>query len=455
MSNNNNNKGFRLLVLGFSEFSQPKINVLLKNIMRANTYCLLIIAYCLFFTTKTNAQQTNSPLSYLGIGEVYTGGTAVNSMMGGLGVANSNGIYINTLNPALLARNRYTVFEMGVNMEGKAMQNNRQQSNTFGGTIGPIMIALPASPRWTLALGLAPYSVVDYKTFSSQKLNLIGTDSITISYNGDGGLNKAVIANGVRVGKDMYVGLESSFLFGVINRDVTTQNFSDNQNYQVKRARRENYSGLHFKLGWAWKPKINKDYFLNVGATVDFSQNLGAKSLTRFVTSNASGLQVINADTLSQPEGKISLPATYRFGVSIEKPAKLLVSLDYSMTQWSGFQNLNGSSENLKNASTIAFGAEFIPKFDALHGYFNHVMYRVGANYTTSPYAFNGTDVAKDMSFSVGASFPLRTISYINVAYVRGKRGVLATNGIEEVYNKVVVGFSLGDFYWFRKPKID
>jgi hypothetical protein len=103
----------------------------------------------------------------------------------------------------------------------------------------------------------------------------------------------------------------------------------------------------------------------------------------------------------------------------------------------------------------VAFGAEFIPKFDALHGYFNHVMYRVGANYTTSPYAFNGKDVANDMSFSVGASFPLRTISYINIAYVRGKRGVLATNGIEEVYNKVVVGFSLGDFYWFRKPKID
>jgi hypothetical protein len=426
-----------------------------KNILKVTSQYLFFIVYSLLITTQSKAQQTNSPLSYLGIGEVYTGGTSVNSMMGGLGVANSNGIYINTLNPALLARNRYTVFEMGVNMEGKIMQNNRQQSNTFGGTVGPIMLALPASPRWTLAIGLAPYSVVNYKTFTSQKLNIVGTDSVTISYNGDGGLNRAVFANGVRVGKDMYVGLESSLLFGVINRDVTTQNLTDAQNYQVKRANRQNYSGLHFKLGWAWKPKINKDYFLNFGATAEFAQSLGAKSLTRFVTSNPSGLQVINADTLSQPDGKISLPATYRFGISLEKPAKLLVSLDYSMTQWSGFQNLNGSSENLKNASTIAFGAEFIPKFDALHGYFNHVMYRVGANYTTSPYAFNGKDVANDMSFSVGASFPLRTISYINVAYVRGKRGVLATNGIEEVYNKVVVGFSLGDFYWFRKPKID
>ena len=439
------------MVLGFSELSQLKINY---PSMKITIYCLLLTVYCLFFTTKTNAQQTNSPFSYLGIGEVYTGGTAVQSMMGGLGVANSNGIYINTLNPALLARNRYTVFEMGVNMERKSMQNERQLSNTFDGTLNPITLALPASARWTLSLGLAPVSTVNYKTFTSQKLNIVGTDSVTYSYLGDGGLNKAVVSNGVRISKDMYVGLETAYLFGVINRNVSTQNLSDSQRYRVTLDDRTNYSGLHFKLGWAWKSKLNKDYFLNLGATAEFGQNIGVKSLKRFTINNAASQQV-NADTLKQTTGNISLPATYRFGISLEKPAKLLVSLDYSLTQWSGFQNLNGSNENLKNASTVAFGVEYIPKFDALNGYFNHVMYRAGANYTTSPYSINGGSVATDMSFSVGASFPLRTISYINVAYVRGKRGTFETTGIEEVYNKIVVGFSLGDFYWFRKPKVD
>jgi long-subunit fatty acid transport protein len=263
-----------------------------------------------------------------------------------------------------------------------------------------------------------------------------------------------VVSNGVRIFKDMYVGLETAFLFGVINRNVSTQNLSDSQRYQVTLDDRTNYSGLNFKLGWAWKPKLSKDYFLNLGATAEFGQNIGVKSLKRFTINNA-GAQQVNADTLKQITGNVSLPATYRFGISLEKPAKLLVSLDYSMTQWSGYQNLNGSNENLKNASTIALGAEYIPKFDALNGYFNHVMYRAGVNYTTSPYSLNGGEAAKDMSFSVGASFPLRTISYINVAYVRGKRGTFATTGIEEVYNKIVVGFSLGDFYWFRKPKVD
>lgn len=431
----------------------PRFNVLAFR-KKTISYCLLI--FCtLLSTTFINAQQTNSPLSYLGVGEVYTGGTAVQSAMGGLGVANSNGIYINTLNPALLARNRYTTFEMGVNMEGKIMQNNQSQSNTFGGSLNPIMLSLPASPRWTLVLGLAPVSTVDYKTFSSRKLNIIGTDSITYTYAGDGGLNKAIVANGYKLTKDMYVGLETSFMFGVINRDVTTQNFSDAQNYQVRLADRTNYSGVHFKLGWAWKPKISKNYYLNIGATADFAQSLQANSLKRFTISDAGGINLINADTLKTTNGSITLPATYRLGFSLENPAKLNVSFDYSLTQWSGFKNLNGSSENLRDAHSFALGAEFIPKFDALNGYFNHVMYRVGVNYTTSPYAFNGVNVANDMSFSVGASFPLRTISYFNIAYVRGKRGVLATNGLEEVYNKIVVGFSLGDFYWFRKPKID
>lgn len=446
--------GTPFLVLDFRELSLLTSNFSSKNIMKANAYGFLITVYCLFFSAKTNAQQTNSPFSYLGIGEVYMGGTAVQSSMGGLGVANSNGIYINTLNPALLARNRYTVFEMGLNMEGKLMQNDRQLSKTFDGTLNPIMLALPASSRWTLALGLVPVSTVNYKTFTSQKLNIIGTDSVTYSYIGEGGLNKAIFANGVRIFKDMYVGLETAYLFGVINRNVSTQNLSDSQRYQVTLDDRTNYSGLHFKLGWAWKPKISKDYFLNLGATAEFGQSVGVKSLKRF-TINNSASQLVNADTLKQTTGNASLPATYRVGISLEKPAKLLVSLDYSMTQWSGFQNINGVNENLKNASTIAFGAEFIPRFDALNGYFNHVMYRAGMNYTTSPYSINGGEVAKDMSFSVGASFPLRTISYINVAYVRGKRGSFTTTGIEEVYNKIVVGFSLGDFYWFRKPKID
>jgi hypothetical protein len=77
-------------------------------------------SFCFSFgISQTSFAQTivNSPLSYIGMGEIYPAETPSNSMMGGIGISNSNGIYSNQMNPALLARNRYTVLEAGINAE--------------------------------------------------------------------------------------------------------------------------------------------------------------------------------------------------------------------------------------------------------------------------------------------------------------------------------------------------
>lgn len=421
------------------------------------TPLLFVFALVNFFFSSTSiAQETNSPLSYHGIGEVTSEGTAINAVSGGLGVANSNGIYINNLNPATIARNRYTVFEMGVNMESKAMQNTERRSNTFGGALAPISLAFPMSPKWTMSISLRPVSSVTYGTFSSHKLKIDGKDSVITSYSGSGGLNKAVISNGYRVAKDMYLGLETGLLFGVVNKDISTQNLTDSQNYLIKLADRTNYSGFHWKLGYLWRPKISKNYFLNIGATAELSQKVNVTRSVEMQTFSASGISKLNADTLSRnPDLTTTLPSTYRIGVALERPGKLNVSLDYSMTKWNEFKDTEDKNDNLSNSYKVAVGAEYIPNFEALNGYFKHVMYRAGASYTQTPYSYSNGAKLTDMNVSVGASFPLRNISYLNVSLVTGKRGTLATNGVEEQYTKIVVGFTLGDFYWFRKPKID
>jgi len=431
-------------------------NCFFSSFSALKTPLLFLFLVNLFFSNTSIAQETNSPLSYHGIGEVGTEGTAVNAVSGGLGVANSNGIYINNLNPATIARNRYTVFEMGVNMESKAMQNSERRSNTFSGTLGPITLAFPMSPKWTMSLSLRPVSSVTYGTFSTHKLKITGEDSITTTYSGSGGLNHAVISNGYKVSKDMYIGIETGLLFGVINKDVTTQNLTDGQYYQIKLANHSNYSGFHWKVGYLWRPKVSKNYYLNIGATAELSQKVNVTKSIEFQTLSSSGITKYNADTLYRnPDLTTTLPSTYRFGIALERPGKLNVSLDYTMTNWNQFRDTEGKNDALSNSYKVAVGAEYIPKFDALNGYFNHVMYRAGASYSQTPYSYSNGAKLTDMNVSVGASFPLRNISYLNLAVVAGKRGTLATNGVEEQYTKIVVGFTLGDFYWFRKPKID
>jgi hypothetical protein len=82
--------------------------------------------------------------------------------------------------------------------------------------------------------------------------------------------------------------------------------------------------------------------------------------------------------------------------------------------------------------------------------------YRVGVSQTTTPYDFVGNGkYAKDQSVSFGVALPLRNfLNYINVSYQLGKRGSLADNMLEEQYQRLVIGLTLGDI-WFRKVKID
>ena len=195
----------------------------------------LLIVLLLSMSPAVWAQTIlNSPYSYLGMGEIQKGENVTNMMMGGIGVSNSNGIYTNVVNPALLARNRWTNLEVGINTEYKTLQDYRQQQKVFGGNYQSLNLTLPISSRWTMSVGIRPHSAVEYETRSYRRLNLLGVDSLIYSYKGNGGVSKVSISNGVRLYKEFYVGLQMDYLFGQVNRNVATQNMSDGQYYKVQ-----------------------------------------------------------------------------------------------------------------------------------------------------------------------------------------------------------------------------
>ena len=94
---------------------------LYKPTTLSKTLRSLLIVLLLSMAPAVWAQTIlNSPYSYLGMGEIQGSENATQMMMGGIGVSNSNGIYTNMVNPALLARNRWTNLEVGVNTEYKS-----------------------------------------------------------------------------------------------------------------------------------------------------------------------------------------------------------------------------------------------------------------------------------------------------------------------------------------------
>jgi hypothetical protein len=390
------------------------------------------------------------------MGEIQGSENATQMMMGGIGVSNSNGIYSNMVNPALLARNRWTNLEVGVNTEYKTLQDYRQQQKVFGGNYQSLNLTLPVTSRWTMAIGIRPHSAVEYETRSYRRLNLLGVDSLIYSYKGNGGVSKVSISNGVRIYKELYVGLQMDYLFGQVNRNVATQNMSDGQYYKVQLEDLTSYSDFQFKAGFAYRANLKPDLFLNLGATIDLSSSLHANQVKRFATMDLSGLTVINADTLEKSAAFVQqIPVANRFGISLEKAAKWMVGVDYTYTDWSKVTNNLGRSTKLPASHKVSIGGEFTPDVESISKYFKRTTYRLGASYEKTPYDFLGNgNYAVDKNLSLGVAFPLRNLSFLNVAYQVGRRGSITENGLEEQYHRLTLGLTFSDL-WFQKQKIN
>jgi hypothetical protein len=454
-----------------------------KNYPIVNRIAPIFFFVSTLSTSFVSAQGLgNSPYSALGLGETYNQANAANFGMGSVGISNANPFYLNMQNPALLARRtRFTAFEVGVIGQYKPeisqiRSGATQTQRDFGANLNYIALAFPVSPRWVMSLNLRPYSYVDYQTRSYGQVLKNNTKTIyeaEYTYSGRGALNKASYSTGYRFGKNVYLGADFSFLFGnvttnsdahVLINNVVDQNPNpaerQPQDIVVSRSNRVNYSDLIVKLGGGWRPKLNDNWTLNLGATFDPGTNIRASETDVYqqvtVSSDLSrGSNLSDEDTLrNNVTSSARLPQQAHFGVSIERNNKLTVGVDIGLQKWSQYRTVSGKPGNLSDAVTLAAGLEYTPKASSTK-YWDLVSYRAGFQYIQTPYSIDGKRI-NDMNGSLGMSLPIGSyfVNYVNLSVQGGQRGVLTGSQIRERYVRFMVGFSLND-WWFRKPVLD
>lgn len=433
-----------------------------KRIRQTLTHSLLAIAA----TAPVVLAQGlgNSPYSALGIGEQYSSGNVTNMGMGGVGVSYTNPFYLNLQNPALLARRtRFTVFEVGLMGQSKSLSQNlnggQQSQRDFGGNLGYLALAFPANSRWTMSVNLRPYTYVDYST---RQYRPIGTTIYEAEYNytGQGGLNKAAFANGFRIGKTVYAGVEAAFLFGNItnasdSRVLINDAGAGVQDIRVSRLNRVNYSDIVWKLGAAWRPRLSTNWTLNLGATYDPQTRISGTQTDIYQQSALSGATISAPDTLSfGGNGRATLPQQVHVGVTLERNNTLAIGVEVGMQQWSQYRTVSNQLGNLTNGMSVATGLEYTPKVNSTR-YRDLITYRVGFQYNRMPYRVEGAQI-NDVNASLGFSLPLGAyfVNHLSVSVVGGQRGVLTGTQIREQYLRMALGFSLND-WWFRKQVVD
>jgi hypothetical protein len=421
-------------------------------------YCNRIFPILLFFLVTAiaaEAQVASSPFSKLGIGDITGTGIAQNQGMGGIGISNPSPWYLNNINPALLVFNRVTVFQAGMQYE-KINESDGTNSQKFAsGNLNYLAIAFPVKlNKWTTAIGLMPFSNVNYKlSFSDYAVG--STVPINRLQSGTGGINQFYWSNGVALNKFLSVGVKAAYLFGPIVTQESNVFLSPSIGTYQSVYVRDSFTGFNFLGGLSFhKDSIfHKNYRLNIGLVYTANSDLSNQHYVRYELKSTSGPTIDSATVVKNAGGKTFIPQNFGVGISFGKIDKWTVGGDFT---YNDFRSFNGFTNSI-GIPTVGYkssvGMEITPDAYDYTNYLNRITYRVGGSLEKLPYLVNGNPL-QDVGGTFGFSLPVGRASTIDLGFKIGKRGVLPQSTIEENYFRVYFGVTFND-QWFNKRKFD
>lgn len=483
-----------------------------------NLFFLLITGILLSVTSRAQI-LTSSPYSRYGMGELNLPTFATSSAMGGSFIAYhldsvTTPLFINAANPAGLSGLRYATLELGGQAQFTKVSNLSTSINKRNLNFSYASLGFPLGRAGGAAFGIMPYSSVGYNINSTEEVANVGT--MNYQFDGDGGLNKAFLATGLRpfrnrlskfynsdyhdtlvkyrettkikrikVGRELLselsVGLSGAFLFGTINqttrviypgsityfnskreRSIQVNDFIFNAGLQthftIDSARYHGKDTLkqgHRKL-LKEKVKIGFGFFVGIPNGVRAKQNNIISTYALDAVGNEAAKDtVLNSQNV---RGSIQLPLEMGLGLSIKKGEKLTVLVDAATTNWSAYKAFGETSTNFKNSYRVSAGLNYMPNGAAFNSYVKRIQYRLGVGYTNGYLDLKNTSIG-NYYVTAGLGFPVGLgRSYdravVNVTAQFGKLGTITNNLLQEQYARIIVGFTFNN-RWFIRPKYD
>jgi len=430
---------------------------MLKQFLRIFSILLFLSAGKLF------GQAAPSPFSGLGLGDFNGSGLVNNQGMAGSGVSLPQVWYLNNINPAMLVYNRLTSFHAGMIFDQRRLKTETQSEKTVGGNVSYLTLGFPLLTKkdnsailWGSAIGLMPYTTVNYKIESTG--TIAGSQNINyfLEEKAEGGFNSIYWSNGVRLTKSLSAGIKASYLFSSVIANYSNLLNQPAQLFRYEITLNEIVSVRGGRLSPSFHYRIDSvagKYFLNIGGTYEFSDNLNSDFFQKFERKNSQGV-VLQTDSLQSKTATITFPSILTAGISFGNADKWAVSADYTQIKFDGSTTRVGAdSYPVTSGSRIAVGAEITPDARSLSSVLKRITYRTGVSLEKSPYTISGK-VLEDLGINFGMSLPVSRISNLDMAVRFGKRGDINTNGLSENYFKVYFGVTYND-QWFIKSRFD
>lgn len=402
------------------------------------TFCFLLL-----ISGRVAAQKgVNSLYSAFGIGDLEERDYSRNFGVGSAGLARQSGQFLNEQNPASYTALPMQMFYFEAGMAGKTVQYQTANNSQSAGDISfkRFAIGFKAQERWGISIGLMPYSRVDYKMLNTTPIEGV-TENVRNAIEGNGGLNRFYISNGVRITKNLSLGISSAVIFGPVN---TIDSLASDA---VHTSRDLYYRNLNFTAGLQYQGKIG-EWTLGAGATYRLATTLRGSGDFSIKASDGT---VLYQDKTTSAEYKI--PSQLGFGLSAGT-GNLTWLADYKKQDWRNV-NKSGASYQYKNAERYAGGMEYtFRRLDFYGREAEGTVIQLGAAFQKN-YITVKEQPLEDFSISAGVSLPSRTGHlryYLGVE--GGQRGVTTKGLVQENYFNVVLHLSLRDNWFYKRREL-
>lgn len=409
-------------------------------------------------------RNSSSPYSFFGIGEDVSRTTVEQASMGGIGVALRDYSHLNFINPAANADLRVATYAVGGELSLLNVSNSTTSETGNTTSLRYIALGFPIGKKAGFSAGLQPLSNVGYSLLT----NITDTDNNVVDasrFTGNGGTTRLFGGFGINVIDGLALGIEGAFVFGSIDNNIINQRA--NVSLATKYEKNTTVRGSQFKIGAQYKRKLKKDLLLNVGASLQFENELrvsGNEKLFSFTFDNNGG--EIPRVTLydRNVNGILVNPLKSVIGVGLGKENKWYVGVDSEFQRAFGNEGniIQGSTYKFESSRRTSIGGYYIPKINSISNYWDRVAYRGGLRFEKVGLLVDGTNSGNnyesisDFGINIGFGLPLpRQLSNINLGFEYGQKGTTNNNLIKESYFNVRLSLSLNSSNWFQKREID
>lgn len=414
---------------------------------------LIVFASIIVSLNSWAQDNTASPYSYYGLGEVKFRGTQDARAMGGLSITGDS-IQLGLMNPASYSKLKLTTFAVGGTNSSTNFSTDTEKEKAQRTSFDYLAVGLPLG-KFGMAFGLMPYSAVGYKNENTVE-STEGTRYFRSQ--GNGFINKVFVGGSYTFNDNLSFGLDFAYHFGDIINEFTEKALSPElTQYTTREKNTTELNGVSFNIGLLYNRQINSKLTFHSSLTYSPESKLSTTNFRNIATVvyTIDGTELSNDDEdINLPNKELTIPSRLSLGFGLGENKKWLLGSELTFTQNKNLVNrfTELTQVSYENSTRFALGGYYIPKYDSFSNYLQRIVYRAGFKYENTGLVLNNKSI-NDYGMNFGLGLPLG-FSRIDLGFEFGKRGTTSNGLIEENYFNISVGLNLGA-KWFERRKID